>query len=77
MQLRCGIHGRESTGNVQERYTDFWSAYDLIFPDLRNRSVGKQTGLTTHIERLNNTLRQRVSPLIRKTLSFSKKLENH
>ncbi len=30
-----------------------------------------------HIERFYNTLRQRVSRLVRKTLSFSKKLENH
>ncbi|MDG3493711.1 MULTISPECIES: IS1 family transposase, partial [Pseudanabaena] len=29
------------------------------------------------IERFNCTLRQRVSRLVRKTLSFSKKLENH
>ena len=58
-------------------YTDFWSAYACVFPHQRHRSVGKQTGLTNHIERLNNTLRQRVSRLVRKTLSFSKKLENH
>ncbi|MGF1458611.1 MAG: IS1 family transposase, partial [Leptolyngbyaceae cyanobacterium] len=36
-----------------------------------------ESGLTSYIERLNNTLRQRVSRLVRKTLSFSKKLENH
>ncbi|MDE5092937.1 MAG: IS1 family transposase, partial [Trichodesmium sp. St11_bin5] len=29
------------------------------------------------IERLNNTLRQRISRLVRKTLSFSKKLRPH
>ena len=58
-------------------YTDFWSAYDIIFPDCRHRSLGKETGLTAHIERLNNTLRQKISPSLRKTLSFSKKLENH
>ena len=58
-------------------YTDFWSAYELVFPDSRHKSVGKETGLTAYIERLNNTLRQRISRLVRKTLSFSKKLENH
>ncbi len=42
-------------------YTDLWSAYDLIFPDSRHKSVGKETGLTAYIERLNNTLRQRIS----------------
>lgn len=43
----------------------------------RHRAVGKETGKTTYIERFNNTLRQRVSRLVRKTLSFSKSLENH
>jgi hypothetical protein len=38
---------------------------------------GKETGLTNYIERFNNTLRQRVSRLVRKTLSFSKSIENH
>jgi IS1 family transposase len=42
-----------------------------------NKAVGKETGLTNHIKRFNNTLRQRVSRLVRKTLLFSKKLENH
>lgn len=58
-------------------YTDFWEAYETIFPSKRHRSVGKDTGQTNHIERFNCTLRQRVSRLVRKTLSFSKKLENH
>jgi IS1 family transposase len=39
--------------------------------------IGKSSGQTNHIERLNNTIRQRISRLLRKTLSFSKKLENH
>ena len=34
--------------------------------------MGKETGETAHIERLNNTRRQRLSRLVRKTLSFSK-----
>jgi len=36
-----------------------------------------QTGKTSYIERFNNALRQRVSRKVRKTLSFSKSLENH
>ena len=36
-----------------------------------------ESGLTSYIERFNNTLRQRVSRLVRETLSFSKKLEKH
>jgi IS1 family transposase len=58
-------------------YTDFWQAYAFIFPSLRHQPVGKDSGKTNHIERFNNTLRQRVSRLVRKTLSFSKNLENH
>ena len=58
-------------------YTDFWSAYDQVFPQSRHIAVSKTSGKTNGIERFNCTLRQRVSRLVRKTLSFSKKLENH
>ena len=58
-------------------YTDFWSAYALVFPSKRHQAVGKESGKTSYIERFNCTMRQRVSRLVRKTLSFSKKLENH
>lgn len=58
-------------------YRDFWVSYPVAFPSNRHRAVGKETGLTSYIERFNGTLRHRVSRLVRKTLSFSKKLENH
>ncbi|EIJ44116.1 transposase, IS1 family [Beggiatoa alba B18LD] len=58
-------------------YTDFWEAYKGILPSKRYRAAGRETSLTNYIERFNNTLRQRVSRLVRKTLSFSKKLQNH
>ncbi len=58
-------------------YTDFWSAYPLVLPQKRHRPVGKETGLTNHIERFNNTLRQRISRFVRQTLSFSNKMQNH
>jgi len=58
-------------------YTDHWKAYRGIFPTTRHRVVGKNTGKTNHIERFNNTLRQRIARLGRKTWSFSKKIENH
>jgi insertion element IS1 protein InsB len=58
-------------------YTDFWEAYETVFPSIRHRAVGFDPGQTNHIERFNCTLRQRVSRLVRKTLSFSKKLSNH
>jgi IS1 family transposase/transposase-like protein len=58
-------------------YTDFWEAYATVIPAERHHAVGKESGKTNHIERFNCTLRQRVSRLVRKALSFSKKLENH
>jgi len=58
-------------------YSDFWDAYACVLPSKRHRPVGKDSGQTGHIERLNNTLRQRISRLVRRTLSFSKKLQNH
>lgn len=58
-------------------YTDFWEAYQGVLPSKRHCAVGKDSGKTSYIERFNNTLRQRVGRLVRKTLSFSKKLVNH
>ncbi len=58
-------------------YTDFWQAYNTVIPHERHRAVGKESGQTNHVERLNNTFRQRVSRLVRKSLSFSKNLNNH
>jgi insertion element IS1 protein InsB len=58
-------------------YTDFWEAYSEVLPSKRHKAVGKETGKTSYIERLNNTFRQRIGRLVRKTLSFSKKLKNH
>ena len=58
-------------------FTDHWEAYQTVLPATRHFSVDKDSGLTSHIERFNNTLRQRTSRLVRKTLSFSKKAENH
>ena len=58
-------------------YTDFWVSYYEVLPSKRHKAVGKESGKTNHVERFNNTMRQRISRLVRKTLSFSKKLENH
>ena len=58
-------------------YTDKFSAYFEVIPWRQHRLVGKESGKTSYIERFNNTLRQRCSRLVRKTLSFSKKLSNH
>ena len=58
-------------------YTDFWVSYEKVIPRKRHRAVGKETGQTNHVERLNNTFRQRISRLVRKSLSFSQNVENH
>jgi hypothetical protein len=58
-------------------YTDFWESYKTVIPSKRHRQVGQETGQTNPIERLNNTFRQRISRLVRESLSFSKKMENH
>ncbi len=58
-------------------YTDFRSSYRAVFPKGRHRAVGKESGMTNSIESFNCTIRQRISRLVRKTLSFSKKPANH
>lgn len=58
-------------------YSDDWEAYKGVIPLERHQVCGKESGLTSRVERFNCTLRQRVSRLVRKTLSFSKKLANH
>ena len=44
-------------------YTDFWEAYSETLPCKRHRPVGKESGKASHIERLNNTLRQQISQI--------------
>jgi IS1 family transposase len=58
-------------------YSDFWEAYAKVLPPERHSAVGKESGETAHIERWNNTLRQRLARFTRKTLSFSKTLQMH
>ena len=58
-------------------YTDFWSAYQAVIPEEQHTAGGKETGETAHVERWNNTLRQRLARFVRKTLSFSKSLFMH
>jgi len=53
-------------------FSDFWDAYQKVFPEETHQSVGKDSGQTNHMERWNCTLRQKVARYVRKTLSFSK-----
>jgi insertion element IS1 protein InsB len=58
-------------------HTDQYEVYKGVIPAERHKAITKQARNTNHIERFNNTLRQRLSRLVRDTLSFSKKVENH
>ncbi len=58
-------------------YTDHYAAYTGVIPSVRHRAISKLARKTNHVERFNCTLRQRVSRLVRATLSFSKKLSHH
>jgi insertion element IS1 protein InsB len=43
----------------------------------QHTAVGKETGETAHVERWNDTLRQRLARFVRMTLSFSKSVVMH
>ena len=58
-------------------YTDQYVVYKGVIPAARHKAIHKLARKTNYVERFNNTLRQRVSRLVRETLSFSKKLTNH
>ena len=58
-------------------YTDCYEVYKGVIPPAQHRAITKLARKTNHVERFNCTLRQRVSRLVRATLSFSKKLANH
>jgi IS1 family transposase len=58
-------------------YTDQYVVYKGVIPAEQHQAISKLARKTNHIERFNNTLRQRVSRLVRSALSFSKKLANH
>jgi insertion element IS1 protein InsB len=76
--------GKELWANIPTVYreqatfhTDQYEVYKGVIPAEQHRAITKKARKTNHIERFNNTLRQRVSRLVRETLSFSKKLANH
>lgn len=58
-------------------WTDAYQAYQGVIPPAQHRAINKKARQTNRIERLNCTLRQRLSRLVRSALSFSKKLDNH
>ena len=81
---RSGESGKALWANIPLVYreqamfhTDQYEVYKGVMPAERHRAITKKARKTNHIERFNNTLRQRVSRLVRETLSFSKTLANH
>lgn len=60
-------------------FSDFWETYAQVFGLLgeEHESVGKETGETEHVERWNNTRRQRLGRFVRKILSLSKSNAYH
>jgi IS1 family transposase len=58
-------------------HTDQYDAYTGVIPAEQHKAIARHDRKTNHIERFNNTLRQRLSRLVRETLSFSKKLTHH
>ena len=55
-------------------YTDRYEANKGVIPAARHTAIAKLARRTNHLERVNNTLRQRVSRLARDTPACSKKL---
>lgn len=85
--FHIGSRGREAARQLWNKipnlvkkhglfYTDDWDAYQKVLPEERH-IISDYKKDTNHIERFNNTLRQRASRLVRKALSFSKSEENH
>ncbi len=79
----CPRHYLCSTTKIPEAYrqhatfyTDQYVVYAGVIPVAPHRAISKLARTTNHIERFNNTLRQRMSRLVREALSFSKKLAN-
>jgi insertion element IS1 protein InsB len=58
-------------------YTDQSGVYEGVIPTAPHQAISTLARQTNHMERFNNTLRQRVSRLVREALSCSKKRANH
>ena len=57
-------------------HTDQYDVYNGVIPVERPKAISKKARKTNHIARFNHTLRQRLSRLVRESLSFSKTLAN-
>jgi len=55
-----------------QSFSDFWAAYQKVFPDETHQSTEKGSGETSRLERWNCHIRQRLARFGRKRLAFSK-----
>jgi hypothetical protein len=76
-QRGCGNPYRRFTVSARTATPIFGRLMSKCYQASVRKAVGKETGKTSYIERFNNSLRQRFGRLVRKALSFSKKLSNH
>jgi insertion element IS1 protein InsB len=74
---RLGAKIPEAYRQYATFYTDQYVVYTGVIPSAQHKAISKLARKTNHIERFNNTLRQRMSRLVREALSFSKKLAHH
>jgi len=58
-------------------FTDRYEASKGVMPATQHKAIHKLTRTTNHLDRVNNTLRQRVSHLVRDPLACSKHLVHH
>ena len=72
----CGSVSQSDTRNASCSPT-YWKAYAEVLPAKQHRAAGKGDGETCHVERFNNTLRQRLGRFVRRTMSFSKTDQMH
>ena len=71
--VNYGLPCQRFISNVPSPIQIFGRLTKQFIPHGRHRAVGKETGLTNHIERVNNTFRQRVSRAgERKSIIFQK-----
>jgi insertion element IS1 protein InsB len=88
MAFHVGDRSRTSAkrlwANIPQAYrqhatfsTDQDVVYAGVIPAAQHRAISKLARKTNHLVRFNNTLRQRVSRLVREALSCSKKLAHH
>jgi insertion element IS1 protein InsB len=80
MAFHIGDRSRKSAKRLWAKIPQAYRqhvVYAGVIPAAQHRAISKLARKTNHLERFNNTLRQRVSRLVREALSFSKKLAHH